>query len=98
MNERIRDIGEQAMSATFNKFSGVEWSAEEWRNFYDTKFAELLIQECCEQLVKEGESWEQFSRNPPKGQEHHTTGALFAAYRLKEDAVDMLREHFGVEE
>lgn len=60
------------------------------------KFAELLIQECCDQLVKEGNDWEQFSRNPPDGQAHHATGALFAAYRLKEDAVDMLREHFGI--
>ena len=46
MNERIKELGKQAMSATFNKFSGVEWSAEEWRNFYDTKFAELIVEEC----------------------------------------------------
>ena len=46
MNERIKLLAEQAMSATFNKFSGVEWSAEEWRNFYDTKFAELIVREC----------------------------------------------------
>jgi hypothetical protein len=50
MNERIKELAEQAMSATFNKFSGVEWSAEEWRNFYDTKFAELIVQECMEQV------------------------------------------------
>ena len=48
MNERIKELGNQAMSATFNKFSGVEWSAEEWRNFYDTKFAELIVGECCD--------------------------------------------------
>jgi len=48
MNERIKKLAEQAMSATFNKFSGVEWSAEEWRNFYDTKFAELIVRECIE--------------------------------------------------
>ena len=47
MNERIKQLAEQSMSATFNKFSGVEWSAEEWRNFYDTKFAELIVRECA---------------------------------------------------
>lgn len=48
MNEQVKLLAEQAMSATFNKFSGVEWSAEEWRNFYDTKFAELLAQEAAD--------------------------------------------------
>ncbi len=62
------------------------------------KFAELIVRECCEQLVKEGEAWEQFSRNPPEGQETNAGAALFAAYRLKEDAVSRLEEHFGVEE
>jgi hypothetical protein len=46
----------------------------------------------------EGDAWEQFSRNPPKGQENNASAALFAAYRLKEDAVARLEEHFGVEE
>jgi hypothetical protein len=52
MNERIKQLAEQSMSATFNKFSGVEWSAEEWRNFYDTKFAELIVRECAEACEK----------------------------------------------
>jgi hypothetical protein len=51
-----------------------------------------------EQLVKEGDAWEQFSRNPPEGQETNASAALFAAYRLKEDAVARLEKHFGVEE
>lgn len=49
MNEKIKELAEQAMSTTFNKFSGVEWSAEEWRNFYDTKFALLIVRECANQ-------------------------------------------------
>jgi hypothetical protein len=62
------------------------------------KFAELIVRECIEQLVKEGDAWEQFSRNPPEGQKTNASAALFAAYRLKEDAVARLKEHFGVEE
>ncbi len=61
-------------------------------------FAELIVRECIEQLVKEGDAWEQFSRNPPQGQETNASAALFAAYRLKEDAVSRLEEHFGVEQ
>ena len=46
MNERIRELAEQAMTATTNKFSADrEWSADEWRDFYDTKFAELIVKE-----------------------------------------------------
>jgi len=69
-----------------------------WSNIYRTKFAELIVRECMEQLVKEGDAWEQFSRNPPEGQETNASASLFAAYRLKEDAVARLKEHFGVEE
>ena len=48
MNERIKQLGEQAMTATTNKFSADrEWSADEWRDFYDKKFAELIVLECA---------------------------------------------------
>jgi hypothetical protein len=61
------------------------------------KFAELIVRECCDQLVEEGNAWEALSRNPPPGQETNANGFLIAAYRLKEDAVDRVKEHFGVE-
>ena len=49
MNERIRELALQAMTATTNKFSADrEWSADEWRDFYDKKFAELIVQECAD--------------------------------------------------
>ena len=63
-----------------------------------TKFAELIVKECCSKLVEMGEGWHEFARNPPDGQAHNAGAALFAAYRLKEDAVDEICEHFGVEE
>lgn len=62
------------------------------------KFAELIVRECCSKLVEIGEGWHEFAKNPPDGQAHNASGALFAAYRLKEDAVDEIKEHFGVEE
>ena len=49
MNERIRELALQAMTATTNKFSADrEWSADEWRDFYDSKFAELIVRECID--------------------------------------------------
>jgi hypothetical protein len=92
MNERIRVLVKQA---------GLDddmFPIDEWDNPELKKFAELIVKECMEQLVKEGDAWEQFSRNPPEGQETNASAALFAAYRLKEDAVARLEKHFGVEE
>jgi hypothetical protein len=92
MNQRIRELVKQA---------GLDddmFPIDEWDNPELKKFAELIVKECMEQLVKEGDAWEQFSRNPPEGQETNASAALFAAYRLKEDAVARLEKHFGVEE
>ena len=55
MNERIRKLALQAMTATTNKFSADrEWSADEWRDFYDKKFAELIVGECLGIIDEEG--------------------------------------------
>jgi len=100
MNERIKQLADKAEKTyTYKDFSpdGGEVTKQE-KTVDLEKFAELLVRECCELLKDSGESWEQFSRNPPQGQAHNASGALFAAYRLKEDAVDMLKEHFGIEE
>jgi hypothetical protein len=93
MNERILELAKQA---GLKKEHGAD---REYMGDFDWRqFAELIVRECIEQLVKEGDAWEQFSRNPPQGQETNASAALFAAYRLKEDAVSRLEEHFGVEE
>ena len=99
MNERIKELAEQATSTLSMNHEGYRGKGyiEQVEYFDKEKFAELIVKECCELLKDSGESWEQFSRNPPQGQAHNASGALFAAYRLKEDAVDMLEEHFGIE-
>ena len=94
MNERIKELAEQCWKRTnFPCFSG---ESPEWE-FDQEKFAELIVLECCSKLVEMGEGWQEFAKNPPQGQAHNASGALFAAYRLKEDAVDEIKEHFGVE-
>ncbi len=98
MKARIKELAEQAglshMPSNYPDMADLYKGAD----FELEKFAELIVRECIEQLVKEGDAWEQFSRNPPEGQETNAGPALFAAYRLKEDAVSRLEEHFGVKE
>lgn len=90
MNKRIEKLIEQATQHSPEGFyTYTQIDAE--------KFAELIVEECCSKLVEMGEGWHEFAKNPPQGQAHNASGALFAAYRLKEDAVDEIREHFGVE-
>ena len=91
MNERIRELWYQAVQP----HTGDSWAEQ---TAFMEKFAELIVRECCSKLEEMGESWHEFAKNPPQGQAHNASGALFAAYRLKEDAVDEIKEHFGVEE
>ena len=91
MNERIKQL---AVQIGFPMgYDNPAWAYEQ--DIY--KFTELIVRECCSKLVEMGESWHEFAKNPPDGQAHNASGALFAAYRLKEDAVNEIKEHFGVE-
>jgi hypothetical protein len=89
MNKRIKELAADAGYPDYMTY-GQDKVLE--------RFAELIVSECCYKLEEMGESWHEFAKNPPDGQEHNASGALFAAYRLKEDAVDEIKEHFGVEE
>lgn len=93
MNNRIREIAEHVGYVPLPGFD----FANNLQEVFLEKFAYALIQECCKCLVEQGEGWLQFAKNPPVDQTHNVTGALFAAYRLKEDAVSELKEHFGIE-
>lgn len=93
MNERIRELTEQIVGPS--RLHGGEFAL--MGNNQVEKFAELIVEECCSKLKEMGESWHEFANNPPQGQAHNASGALFAAYRLKEDAVDEIKEHFGVD-
>jgi hypothetical protein len=92
MNERIKELAEQA------GYKDLPTVRLAFQGFDKEKFAELIVKECCSKLVEMGEGWHEFANNPPQGQAHNASGALFAAYRLKEDAVDEIKQHFGVEE
>ena len=90
MNERFKTLWFEAAESK----NGNSW--EEQTEFMK-KFAELIVLECCSKLEEMGKGWHEFAKNPPDGQAHNASGALFAAYRLKEDAVDEIKQHFGVD-
>ena len=82
MNELIKELAVQAMTATTNKFSADrEWSADEWRDFYDTKFAEWIVKECAEI----GDGYDNETK--------YNQGLIDI-----QTAGDEIRKHFGVEE
>ena len=93
MNERIRELAKQAMTATTNKFSADrEWSADEWRDFYDAKFAELIVQEC---LKKVEEEYKPVLEDKEMMKDTHWDGYVQCGV----DSYVAIREHFfGVEE
>ena len=95
MNEKIKNLWDTALEefSKEHQFATI-MLPEPLRE----KFADLIVKECCSKLKEMGEGWHEFAKNPPDGQAHNASGALFAAYRLKEDAVDEIRDHFGVEE
>jgi hypothetical protein len=90
MNYLILNLRSKAV-VSFKKDGYTSWVVDE------QKFAELIVEECCNQLIKQGNSWLEFSHNPPEGQESLSESARFTAYRLKEDAVILLYEHFDIE-
>ena len=102
MNERIKELVIKAGGDIWQRLENDEVNHEAFVTFDPPekleKFVELIVRECCSKLIDMGEGWHEFARNPPEGQTHNASMALFAAYRLKEDAVDEIREHFGVEE
>lgn len=84
MNERLRELMVEA------GYAAPELAGRARR------LAELIVQDCCKVLVEQGNEWHEFSKKPTE--KHYSAAALFAAYRLKEDAVYAIEEHFGVEQ
>ena len=96
MNEKIKQLAEQAglrlNSYLYKTDAGELEVSNDFKNF-----AELIIRECIGVVRADGDHWEKLSQNPSRGQEHFRDHMLYAAYRLKEDAVWSIEEHFGLE-
>ena len=86
MNERIRELAEQARK----HFPKTEMSGEFWV-FDEEKFAQLIIRECTDLFADQ----QNMIVNPNKPFAYRTVRALAQHDR---DTVRKIREHFGVEE
>jgi hypothetical protein len=56
MNERIKELAKQAKQSALDamiKITDKEQALKVYSESYDTKFAELLIQQCCNAIVND---------------------------------------------
>ena len=87
MNLRIRELAEQAEKYADANFKGEHF----WTQAYESKFAELIVEECIELFVDQ----KYMILNP------HEPFANERVRALKEhdkDTVKKIKQHFGVEE
>ena len=77
MNNRIRELAHEAGLPTYNP-RGIPTKLE--------KFAELIVQECAEQIISKGTDWVDFAPSQ--------TGVRPEYW----DMAQQIKEHFGVEE
>ena len=85
MNERIRQLAEQAGS-TYKQNLGV------YQFFTDEleKFAQLIVQECINEIAYIGKANEVFGDRTDRGGLNHILWTT-------ETAIEKIKEHFGVE-
>ena len=92
MNERIRELAEQAVNAVDNPFPGNPLNDELEKMYipdcFAEKFAELIVRECVQTLIDKTPEWytnEASEEDWDKGYD-----------RAMKDCVHHIKEHFGV--
>ena len=84
MNERIRELAEQA---------GYDWQWDTQIDFGHKemeKFAELIVQECINEIAYIGKANEVFGDRTDRGGLNHILWTT-------ETAIEKIKQHFGVE-
>ncbi len=92
MNERIRELREQAWTLVSNeeRDRGALYDAREQWERCDQKFAELIVRECVAQIRP---MWNQVKEvGVPPGYDYDTFDLAY------NDCMNAIKEHFGVEE
>ena len=82
MNERIKELAEQAMDYADENFKGEStwYEVSEWYEVYESKFAELIVRECA--MLVEG---------------FEITQEVALDEYVDYEASTVLKQHFGVE-
>jgi hypothetical protein len=100
MNEKIKQIEIEALDFACKiteQFRSSGLTTHDTEIIFREKFAELIVKECIGVVRSDGDHWEKLSQNPPRGQEQFRDHMLYSAYRLKEDAVWSIQDHFELE-
>ena len=93
MNERIRELAEQAEKYADDNFRGEPTYSEA----YDSKFAELIVGECMNILDPNGEYTKQYKHSHTPGPDGLRT-VLSQEHYFEMLASNKIKEHFGVSE
>jgi len=86
MNERIRELAEQAGSTHKQNLGVYQFYTEELE-----KFAELIVKECINEIAYIGKANEVFGDRTDRGGLNHILWTT-------ETAIEKIKQHFGVEE
>jgi hypothetical protein len=90
MNERIKELAEQAQIGLFEDKS-FGWSVIAGTDQHLSKFAELIVRECINEIAYIGKANEVFGDRTDKGGLNHILWTT-------ETAIEKIKQHFGVEE
>lgn len=91
MNERIRKLYEQAGEYAAQNATG-DWEVgPAYQDLFNKKFAELIVQECVEQLRYTVLDTQELRRDKSTDYQVGWEDGMF-------DAEVMIKDHFGVEE
>jgi len=86
MNERIKQMAEQADNFADDKIQMPGEYHPDWHDVRDEKFAELIVRECAEQIIAKGTDWVDFAPSQ--------TGVRPEYWNMAQQ----IKQHFGVEE
>ena len=89
MNERSRQLAEQATTIVDTVNS--QGYSSSYANFDREKFAELIVQECVNEIAYIGKANEVFGDRTDRGGLNHILWTT-------ETAIEKIKQHFGVEE
>lgn len=89
MNERIKDLKEQALIWAVETLDPDALNENEWAVAIDEKFAELIVQECIDKIE---------THRIPVGNSAAGEMACEWTYAALKEIRDEIKEHFGVEE
>jgi hypothetical protein len=87
MNQRIRELAEQAGITTNLDTDHFEKDPNKWMDYFAEKFAELIVRECVSTL-QGMHLWQSVNNQNYPNTWHDAV----------DQGIDVIKEHFGVEE